>query len=94
MLHLQLFKTHKIKDTNMSNKDQNMNKGSVDTEKLHKKIKETWSGLSDNDIKLYDGKRDEFFAKLQEKQNVSKEDGQKKMQEIEKSCGCGAAKAA
>lgn len=58
------------------------------TAKLHAKIKETWSKLGDDDINLYEGKRDQFFAKLKEKQNVSKEDGQKKMQEIEKACGC------
>ena len=80
----------------MENKNQNTNKDSKEnTEKLHKKIKETWSGLGDNDVKLYDGKRDEFFAKLKEKENVSKEDAQKKMQQLEKECGCsGAAKAA
>lgn len=58
------------------------------TEKLHKKIKETWTGLSDNDVRLYDGKRDEFFAKLQEKNNVPREDAQKKLQQLEKDCGC------
>lgn len=80
-------------DTNQNaNKEQNSKEN---TEKLHKKIKETWSGLGDNDVKLYDGKRDEFFAKLKEKHNVSKEDAQKKMQQLEKDCGCGsAAKAA
>jgi len=80
----------------MENKNQNMQKNPKEnTEKLHKKIKETWSGLGDNDIKLYDGKRDEFFAKLKEKANVSKEDAQKKMAQLEKECGCsGTAKAA
>lgn len=79
-----------------TNQDMNKNKNSKEnTEKLHKKIKETWSGLNDNDIKLYDEKRDEFFAKLKEKAHVSKEDAQKKMQQLEKECGCGsAAKAA
>lgn len=80
----------------MENKNQNMQQNSKEnTEKLHRKIKETWSGLSDSDVKLYDGKRDEFFAKLKEKANISKEDAQKKMQQIEKDCGCsGTAKAA
>lgn len=81
----------------MENKNQDMNKNQnskENSEKLHRKIKETWSGLNDEDIKLYDGKRDQFFIKLQEKQKVSKEDGQKKMQQLEKDCGCGAAKAA
>lgn len=75
----------------MKNTNQNMNKDQntkENTEKLHRKIKETWSGLSDNDVKLYDGKRDEFFAKLKEKAHVSKEDAQKKMAQLEKECGC------
>lgn len=73
----------------MENKNQNMQQNSKEnTEKLHKKIKETWSGLSDSDVKLYDGNRDEFFARLKEKINISKEDAQKKMQQLEKDCGC------
>lgn len=75
----------------MDNKNQNMqkNKNSKESmEKLHRKIKETWSGLSDSDVKLYDEKRDEFFAKLKEKANISKEDAQKKLQQLEKDCGC------
>lgn len=59
--------------------------------KLQAEIKKTWNKLSDDDVKLYENKRDQFFAKLQEKQNVSREDGQKKMQELEKACGCGSA---
>ena len=80
----------------MSNINQNTHKpdASGNAEKLRAKVKETWTKLSDDDIKLYDGKRDEFFVKLQEKQNVSKQDGEKKMQEIEKSCGCSESKAA
>ena len=77
----------------MKNADQNMNKNKgfskENAEKLHRKIKETWKGLSDETIKLYDGKRDEFFAKLKEKAHVSKEDAQKKMKQLEKECGCG-----
>lgn len=80
----------------MSNMNRNMQQNSKENaEKLHRKIKETWSGLSDDTIKLYDGKRDEFFVKLKEKTNISKEDAQKKMEQLEKDCGCsGATKAA
>lgn len=77
----------------MTNADQNMNK-SENTDKaakLHAKIKETWSKLSDDDIKLYQGNRDQFFAKLTEKQSVSKEEGQKMLQDIEKSLAVPAA---
>lgn len=73
----------------MDNKNQTMPQNSKDNvEKLHKKIKETWSGLSDSDIKLYDGNRNEFFAKLKEKNNISREDAQKKIEQLEKDCGC------
>ena len=75
----------------MQNPTHNMNKSEDKNAKLNAKIKEAYSKLSDDDIKLYDGKRDQFFAKLQEKQSVSKEDGEKKLQEIEKACGCDSA---
>lgn len=63
------------------NKPENTEK----TANLNAKIKETWSKLSDDDIKLYNGNRDQFFIKLTEKQNVSKEDGEKTLKEIEAS---------
>jgi uncharacterized protein YjbJ (UPF0337 family) len=75
----------------MSNMNQNTNKvenTKENMEKMNKKIKETWSGLSDSDIKLYDGKREDFFAKLKEKSNISREDAQKKIEQLEKDCGC------
>ncbi len=72
----------------MQNPTNTANKPEDKSAKLSAKIKETYAKLSDDDIKLYDGKRDQFFVKLQEKQNVSKEDGVKKLQELEKSCGC------
>ena len=73
----------------MTNTNQNMNKTepSDKAAKIQAEIKQTWSKLSDDDAKLYNGSRDQFFTKLKEKQNVSKEDGEKKMQEIEQTCG-------
>jgi hypothetical protein len=61
---------------------------------FHAKIKAAYSKLSDEDINLYEKQRDQFFVKLQEKQNVSKADAEVKLQDMEKSCGCGSAKAA
>lgn len=80
----------------MENKNRNTQENSKEnSEKLHKKIKETWPQMSDDNIKLYNGKRDQFFDKLKEKHHVSREDAQKKMEQMEKDCGCsGAAKAA
>ena len=58
-------------------------------EQLSGKIKETWGRLSSNDIALVNGQREQFFGKLKEVYGLSKEDAQKKLGEIEKSCGCG-----
>ena len=72
----------------MTNTDQNMNKSDSPEKaaQFNAKIKETWSKLSDDDIKLYSANREQFFARLKEKHSVSKEDGIKRLQEIEKAC--------
>jgi hypothetical protein len=54
--------------------------------KFIEEIKEVWSKLSDDDAKLYESNRDQFFAVLKEKHDVSRLDGEKILQEIEKSC--------
>lgn len=75
----------------------NMNKaeGSDKATQIQAKIKAAWNKLSDDDIKLYSSNRPQFLAKLKEKQNVSKEDAEKHLQEFEASCGsaCGTDKA-
>ncbi len=59
-------------------------KGKFD--QLSGKIKETWGRLNDDDVALYNGKRDQFFGKLQETYGIAKEDAQKRLVELEKSC--------
>jgi hypothetical protein len=54
--------------------------------KINAKIKESWSKLSEDDIKLYDSNRAQFLTKLQEKQQVSKADAEKHLAELEKVC--------
>ena len=53
-------------------------------EQIKGKIKETWGRLSDDDIALYNGKRDQFFGKLQLTYGIAKEDAQKRLDEFEK----------
>lgn len=72
--------------------NQDQVKGKFD--QLSGKIKETWGRLSDDDVALYSGKRDQFFGKLQETYGIAKEDAQKRLAELEKSCGCSSDKAA
>ena len=72
----------------MGNTNENMNKceSSDKAAQFNAKIKEAYPKLSDDDVKLYASNKDQFFAKLKETQNVSKEDAQKRLAEIEKSC--------
>jgi len=53
-------------------------------EQIKGKIKEAWGRLSDDDIALYNGKRDQFFGKLQLTYGIAKEDAQKRLDEFEK----------
>lgn len=63
--------------------------------KIGAEIKKSWDKLSDDDVKLFPASADKFFAALKEKQGVSKEDGQKRLDEIKSSCGsCSSDKAA
>ena len=65
------------------NKDQL--EGKVD--QLGGKIKEMWGRLSDDDIALVNGKREQFFGKLQETYGLAKEEAEKQLHELEKACG-------
>jgi hypothetical protein len=69
-----------------NNQNSNKNESHDKFAAFNAKIKETYTKLSDDDVKLYGDKRDQFFVKLKEKQNVSKEDGEKKIKEIEQAC--------
>ena len=53
---------------------------------LKGKIKETWGKLTDNDITLYNGKRDQFLGKLQEHYGLIKEDAEIKIKALEDAC--------
>jgi hypothetical protein len=65
------------------------------TDMLNAEIKKAWNKMSDEDVKLQETQPDQFFAKLREKHNVTREDAQKRLKEIKASCGaCTAEKAA
>lgn len=52
------------------------------------KLKETWGKLSDNDITLYNGQREQFLGKLKEHYGLAKEEAEKKIKALEDTC-CG-----
>lgn len=47
------------------------------------KVKETWGRLTDDDIALFNGKKDQFFGKVQEKYGIAKEEAEKNIREWE-----------
>jgi uncharacterized protein YjbJ (UPF0337 family) len=70
-----------------------MNKEQVQgkTEQLKAEIKKTWAKLTDNDIMLLEGKRDQFLGKLKEHYGLAKEDAETKLKAIEVACHCDSA---
>ena len=65
-----------------------MNKEQVDGkfEQLKGKFKETWGKLTDSDITLYNGQREQFLGKLKEHYGLAKEDAEKKIKALEEAC--------
>jgi uncharacterized protein YjbJ (UPF0337 family) len=66
------------------NKDQVQGKA----EQLKGEIKKTWAKLTNNDIMLLDGKRDQFLGKLKEHYGLAKEDAETKVKALEDACRC------
>jgi len=56
-------------------------------DQLKGKLKATWGKLTDDEIALYSGKRDQFFGRLQEKYGLAKEDAEKQIKQFERSLG-------
>lgn len=65
-----------------------MNKDTVKGtfEQFKGKIKESWGKLTDDDIALFEGKKDQFFGKVQEKYGIAKDEAAKRIKEFETSC--------
>ena len=57
-------------------------------EQLKGEIKKAWGKLTDDDVLLYNGQKDKFLGKVQEKYGLAREAAEERMKEIEKSCGC------
>lgn len=54
------------------------------TFQLQEKIREMWPKMNDEDLKLYSGSREMFFARLKERYGVRKEDAERRIAEAEK----------
>lgn len=60
-----------------------------DVKQLKGKLKAAFGKLTDNDLMLYEGKRDQFVGKVVELQGIAKEEAEKQIKALEVACGCG-----
>ncbi len=62
-----------------------MNKEQIDgkTEQLQGLMKQTWGKLTDDDLMMYNGKREQFLGKLRDRYGLAKEDAEKKIQALQ-----------
>ena len=67
-----------------------MNKEQIkgDMTQLTGKLKQAFGKLTDNDIMLYEGKRDQFVGRVVELQGIAKEEAEKQIKELEVATGC------
>jgi uncharacterized protein YjbJ (UPF0337 family) len=65
-----------------------MNKDQLegDWKNLKGKIKEKWGKLTDDDLKVIEGKRDQLAGKLQERYGYAADQLKKEMDEFSKGC--------
>ena len=63
------------------------------TGKLNAEFKKAWPKLTDSDLVLYksSSNREKFIDAVVEKQGIDKPTAEKRLKEIELSCGCGSA---
>ena len=62
-----------------------MNKEQVEGkfEQLKGEIKKTWGKLTDDDIALYNGQREQFLGKVKEKYGIAKEEAEQTIKSFE-----------
>jgi uncharacterized protein YjbJ (UPF0337 family) len=65
-----------------------MNKTSLegDWTNLKGKLKEQWGKLTDDDLKVIEGKRDQIAGKLQERYGYAKEEAEKELKDFCNKC--------
>jgi len=62
-----------------------MNKEQVEGkfESLKAQIKQAWGKLTDDEIMLFNGRKEEFFGKLKEKHGIAREEAEKILKKFE-----------
>jgi len=67
-----------------------MNKDTIEGnwEQFKGMAKQKWGKLTDNDLTLLKGKREEFLGKVQTAYGKSRDEAEKELKEFEQNCGC------
>jgi uncharacterized protein YjbJ (UPF0337 family) len=55
---------------------------------LKGQARQQWGKLTDDDLDVAAGTRDEFLGKLQERYGITKEEAERQMKDFEKACKC------
>jgi uncharacterized protein YjbJ (UPF0337 family) len=50
-------------------------------------VKEKWGKLTDDDLQVIRGKRDQLVGKIQERYGIAKEDAERQVEEFSRTCG-------
>jgi len=51
-------------------------------------LQQKWGKLTDDDLDVVDGKREELVGRVQELYGIAKEEAEKQVKEFETSCNC------
>ena len=67
-----------------------MNKDTIEGnwKQIKGQVQQQWGKLTDDDVDVINGKREELAGKLQERYGVAKEEAEKQIKEFETSCNC------
>jgi uncharacterized protein YjbJ (UPF0337 family) len=55
---------------------------------LKGQAKEKWGKLTDDDLDVVEGKRDQLLGLVQKKYGLAKEEAEKQLEEFETACSC------
>jgi uncharacterized protein YjbJ (UPF0337 family) len=55
---------------------------------LSGQCQQQWGKLTNDDLNVIDGKREELVGKVQERYGIAKEEAEEQVKDFEKSCNC------
>lgn len=59
-----------------------------DWKRFKGQVREKWGDLTDDELEVLRGKRDQFEGLLQKKYGIAKEEAKRQLDEFEKACSC------